>query len=418
MKKVTPSKRIGKAMEELLEQGTEGYVLREFLRLGKELLIQQLLEGEVEDFLGRGYYQRRKDGEFRGYRNGYEPRRLKDVDGELELMIPQIRQAPEPFNSRIASFFKGHTDLLDGLVMEMYARGLSTRDIEDTLVMLTGEQVLSKSSISRVTDALWEEYQAFSERDLSHLKVEYLFLDAIYESLRRYGDLKEAILCAWGITQGGKKVLISLGLGNKESYESWLEFLRDMVDRGMGIPVAITSDGAPGLIKAIEAVFPKSVRIRCWFHRMKNLQGKVPQEVWLDIKAELVGIRDAANYKQGLRLAKDFIDKYEKEYPSLVKAFKKDLEALLSHLKFPVAHRKSIRTTNLIERSFEEERRRSKVIPRFLTEKGALKLVYAVLIRASARWRRIKMGERERHQLRLIRESLGIAEKKEEEVLV
>ena len=417
MKKVAPSKKIGKAMEELLDQGTSGYVLREFLRLGKQLIIQQLLEGEVEDFLGRGYYQRRKNIEFRGYRNGYEPRRLKDVEGELELMIPQIRQAPEPFNSKVAGFFKGHTEILDKLAMEMYARGLSTRDIEDTLVILTGEQVLSKSSVSRVTDALWKEYQAFSERDLSHLKVEYLFLDAIYESLRRYGDLKEAILCAWGVTQEGKKVLISLGLGNKESYESWLDFLRDMVDRGMGTPVAITSDGAPGLIRAIETVFPKSVRIRCWFHRMGNLQGKVPQEVWPDIKAELVAIRDASSYKQGARLAREFIEKYEKEYPSLVKAFKKDLEALLSHLKFPVAHRKTIRTTNLIERSFEEERRRSKVIPRFLTEQGALKLVYAVLIRASTRWRRIKMGERERHQLRLIRERLKMAEK-EEEVLV
>jgi putative transposase len=141
---------------------------------------------------------------------------------------------------------------------------------------------------------------------------------------------------------------------------------------------------------------------------------KMSQEVWPDIKTELGAIRDAANYKQGLRLAKEFIEKYEKEYPSLVKAFEKDLEALLAHLKFPVAHRKSIRTTNLIERSFEEERRRSKVIPKFLTEKGALKLVCAVLTRSSARWRRIKMTEKEKHQLRLIRESLGISENKEE----
>jgi len=96
--------------------------------------------------------------------------------------------------TEVAQFFKGHTDLLDKLVVEMYARGLSTRDIEDTLVMLTGEKVLSKGSISRVTEALWREYQAFSERDLSQMKVEYLFLDAIYESLRRFGDVKEAVL--------------------------------------------------------------------------------------------------------------------------------------------------------------------------------------------------------------------------------
>ena len=181
MKKVPPSKRISKAMEELLEQGTEGYVLREFLRLGKQLLIQELLEQEVKDFLGRDHYERSR-GEFKGYRNGYEPRKLKDVEGELELMIPQVRQTTEPFNSRIAQFFKGHTDLLDRLVVEMYTRGLSTRDIEDTLVVLTGEKVLSKASVSRVTEALWGAYQALShlfgtgERKKSLFSLGYPFL--------------------------------------------------------------------------------------------------------------------------------------------------------------------------------------------------------------------------------------------------
>ena len=125
---------------------------------------------------------------------------------------------------------------------------------------------------------------------------------------------------------------------------------------------------------------------------MSNFRGKVPQELWPEIKAELEAIRDAANHKQGLRLAQEFISRHKDLYPSLVKAFREDLEALLYHLKFPVVHRRSIRTTNLIERSFEEERRRSKVIPRFLTEKSALRLVYGVLIRASARWRRVRMG--------------------------
>jgi len=109
-------------------------------------------------------------------------------------MVPQVRQAPEPFIPKVAQFFKGHTDLLDKLVVEMYARGLSTRDIEDTLVMLTVKEVLSSASVSRVSEALWKEYQAFSERDLYHIKVGYLFLGAIYESLRSYGDVKEAVL--------------------------------------------------------------------------------------------------------------------------------------------------------------------------------------------------------------------------------
>ena len=124
--------------------------------------MRKLPPSKLKDFLGRDHYERTK-GDFKGYRNGYEPRRLKDIEGELELMIPQVRQAPEPFIPKVAQFFKGHTDLLDKLVVEMYARGLSTRDIEDTLVMLTGEKVLYKGSISRVTEALWKECQAFGD---------------------------------------------------------------------------------------------------------------------------------------------------------------------------------------------------------------------------------------------------------------
>ena len=126
---------------------------------GRPRPMKKLPPSKLKDFLGRDHYERTK-GDFKGYRNGYEPRRLKDIEGELELMV---RQAPEPFIPKVAQFFKGHTDLLDKLVVEMYARGLSTRDIEDTLVMLTGEKVLSSASVSRVSEALWKEYQAFGD---------------------------------------------------------------------------------------------------------------------------------------------------------------------------------------------------------------------------------------------------------------
>ncbi|HQE25922.1 MAG TPA: transposase [Candidatus Atribacteria bacterium] len=198
--------------------------------------------------------------------------------------------------------------------------------------------------------------------DLSSFQVEYLFLDAIYESIRKQYGVKEGILCAWGICRGGEKVLLSVGLGNQESYEDWLEFLRDMVKRGLPVPTFVTSDGAPGLIKAIEAVFPKSIRGRCWFHRMQNFSHKVPKEVWPEIKLELIAIRDAKNYETGLKLAQEFKEEYSSTYPSLVKALNDDLEALLSHLKLPVNHRIYCRTTNLIERSKTLERRRTKVI--------------------------------------------------------
>lgn len=250
----------------------------------------------------RSYLTRRRQSIYRGdiIRGGKKPRRW---DTET------------PYTSRLKHFFRGNTDCLEKLTAEMYARGLSTRDIEDALIEATGDQILSKSSVSKVTEVLWEDYKRFKERDLSSYEVEYLFLDAIYESVRKLYGIKEAIVVAWGILRDGQKVLLYLSLGNKESYVHWLEFLRDMLKRGLRVPLSITSDGAPWCIKAIEAVFPKSLRIGCWFHRMKNFSGKVPPALWPELKAEILDIRDASSYQQGKAAAKSFIEKYEETFP-------------------------------------------------------------------------------------------------------
>jgi len=255
---------------------------------------------------------------FRGYRNGYEPMQVRTAEGKLRVEVPQVRGGEEPYRSKLKSFFRRHTDCLEKLAAEMYARGLSTRDIEDALYEASGEMVLSRTSVSKVTEVLWKEYEAFRRRDLSQYEVEYLFVDAIFESVRKLADIKEAILVGWGILRDGTKVPLSMALGNKESYEAWLEFFRDMVNRGLRTPVSITSDGAPGCIKAIEVMFPRSLRLRCWVHRMKNLAIKVPPIQWPEIKAEICEIRGASSYAQGKKLAESFIERYRGDYPSLV----------------------------------------------------------------------------------------------------
>lgn len=408
MKKIPPSERIRKEIDELLQEGTTGNLLGRVLHKGMRLIVQELYEAEATDFLERGHYERRGDRDFRGYRNGYEPRKIKTAEGVLDVELPQVRDTVEPFASKLKVFLRGNTGCLEKLAAEMYARGLSVRDIEDALIEGTGDMVLSKSCVSKVTDILWEDYERFRQRDISGHEVEYLFLDAVYESVRKLAGIKEAILAAWGIQRDGRKVLLSLGLGNKESYDSWLEFLRDMVGRGLRVPLSINSDGAPGAIKAIEVMFPKSLRLRCWVHRMRNLSQKVPPVLWPDLKAEIVEVRDASSYKQGKKLADSFIERHKKAYPSLTSCFSEDLEAILGHLRLPVRHRKSVRTTNLIERSFEEERRRTKIIPGFFTEQSCLKLVFSVLIRASKRWRRIVMDDMELKQIDTLRKELGL----------
>lgn len=139
-------------------------------------------------------------------------------------------------------------------------------------------------------------------------------------------------------------------------------------------------------------------------HKIRNVLDKVPEAVRDVVKAHLVAVRDAPDYALGKQLAEEVIRRFEKDYPSAMKSFRDDLEASLNHLKLPPAHRRSVRTTNTVERSFEEERRRAKVIPKFRTERECLKLVFAILWRASERWRGVRFTDIERRQLKRYRE--------------
>ncbi|MCK5345877.1 MAG: IS256 family transposase [Candidatus Heimdallarchaeota archaeon] len=290
----------------------------------------------------------------------------------------------------------------------MYVRGLSTRDIEESLETVTGERFLSQRSVSNITESLWEDYRRFCERDLSNYEVIYIVVDAVYESVRAHVKNKEAILAAYGILIDGRKILLHMELGQKESGDFCTEFLRNMVNRGLNVPVAINSDGAAGMIKAINEVFPHSLRLRCWVHKMKNLSNKLPLEIWEQIKPEVEAIRDSLSYDEGLQRLDQLMRKTENKYPSFIKCLLDDHEVLLNVLRLPRRHQKNIRSTNLIERTSVEERRRTKIIPQFLTEKSCLKLVFSVLYRASLRWKKISMLEFELSQIHQLKKNLGI----------
>ena len=237
--------------------------------------------------------------------------------------------------------------------------------------------------------------------------MEYLFVDAVFESLRRHGA-KEAVLVAWCIATDGRKHLLHLGVGNKESEACWTEFFRGLLTRGLRLPTTVTFDGAPGLIKAITVCFPHSVRIRCWFHRLANIRAKLPGEAAAEVLAHLYAVRDAPTLDAARAAAERFTNTYAGVYPAAVACFRDDLDALLAIHRVPVRHRIRVRTTNLCERSFVEERRRTKVIPRLMDEKAAMKLVFATLIRAADRWCRLSISDLERHQLKLLRAELGL----------
>ncbi len=415
--KILPSERISNELSELFLKGSEPQedLLGTILKKSLQKTVQELLEQEVSKKLNREYYQRRSEEDTSEvYRNGYEQRNFKTAEGRIPIEVPQLRNTEEPYRSEILKLLGKRSSELERIVKEMYVRGLSTRDVEDLLRTEDGELLLSRSSVSEVTSSLNEEYEKFINRDLSSYDLIYLFADGVYESLRRMSGRKEAILCAWGILATGEKIMLHLSLGNKENYETWKEFFRDMLSRGLRVPMLVISDGAPGLIKAIEDCFPESKRQHCIAHKLRNISNKLSDEGREELMPLIRNVYYSANEKVARLSAIEIINEYSSVYPAAIKCFQEDLDCCLNFLKFPKGHHQFIRTTNLLERTFEEQKRRTKVIPRFFDEKSCMKLVFGTMIRVSEKWKRIKMTRYDLTLLKNIRSLFGWKENSDE----
>lgn len=405
MKRIPASRATRERLEKLFSgkadvEDVKGAMVREAVRL----IVEEALEGEVDDALGRGYYESGAAAGG-GYRNGYRRDKLKSAEGRIEYAVPQVSDRAEPFRSRIRAILRGRTEELERLAVEMYARGLSTRDIEAAFSDASGRSLLSRSAVSQVTEVLWQQYEAFASRDLSEFNVLYLFVDGIAERLH-LGQPREAVLCAWAILEDGKKALLHLAPGTKEDTASCRALFHDLKHRGLTDPLLGATDGAPGLIRAFEECWPQSLRQRCLAHRMRNLEAKVPADRWPEFKAQAWNCYTAASAGLAEILRDQVVATWQRELPTAVGCFLDDFGACIAHLKLPLAHRKAARTTNLLERLFGEERRRTKTIPHAFGERPVLKLMYAALIRASDSWRGVKVTEFETRQLQALREDL------------
>jgi transposase-like protein len=406
MERIPASERTRERLKALMNGESEMADGRsELVRLAARLIIEEALEGEARDAVGRDYYARGASPGA-GYRNGYRPGRVKSAEGAIDYSAPQIADREEPFRSKLRGMLGKRTEELETLAVELYARGLSTRDIEAVFADEAGRSLLSRTAVSEITERLWAEYETFASRDLSEFEVVYLFVDGIAERLH-LGQPREAVLAAWGILSDGKKALLHLAPGTKEDTASCREFFQDLRRRGLPDPLLVASDGAPGMIRAIEECFPRSVRQRCLAHKMRNLQSKVPEDVWPEFHARTRACYQAASPALARLLRDDIAATYGRDLPSAVACLDDDFEACIAHLRFPLGHRRAIRTTNLLERLFGEERRRTKVIPHAFGERAVLKLMYAALIRAAERWRGIRVTEFEQRQLKAIRDELN-----------
>jgi len=392
MKRVAPSIRMKEQVDGILQGTAVGAVdpMKGFVRSLARYILQVHIEEEATEFLGRGRYQRGQRHRA-GLRNGYEGTGVQTEAGLIDLRVPQLRGTEEPFRSPLLTRLGKRSEDLEDLVRGMYVRGLSTLDVQDLYGDTFGESRLSKSTVSRITSRLNADFEVWKKRDLTELKVVYLFLDGQYHAVRQGTEEKEGVLSAFALLESGEAVLLHLELGGGESFDAWLAFLQDMTARGLSDPLMVIFDGAPGLKKAIRRVWPKVFRQRCQVHKMRNILAKLPKGMQGRMKKLVHQVFRAPSYEEALKRGRALIGRFKDRYSAAMECLEKDLEESVTHLRFPSEHHIRIRTTNRLERLNGEGRRRTKVIPRFPTERSCLSLLYASLITASAKWRGVIM---------------------------
>ena len=423
--RVSPTEKIRYEIDALFTEGMDlAKTLEQVARLGARLIIQTAVEAEVEEFLGRARYQRvaQVEDARAGSRNGFCPTTIKTTAGPVTVQRPKLRGTTEKFASRLFGAGVTRTNALESLVIAGYVRGLSDRDVEATLADALGaEAALSKSTVSRVCEAIKTEFARWAERSLTDLALDYLFLDGSFFKMHE-GARAEPVLAAWGITTAGAPVLVGLAPAGSESTDAWADFLDELKGRGLRPPLLAISDAAPGLLSALEQVFPQSLRQKCLIHRARNVLAKVPAEAQTELKNaywKLFDVDDVLDGKDGPQLAPGpelvafvqarievFAETYGGHYPAAVKCLLTDREQLTSYLRFPREHHRRIRHSNFIERTFGETRRRVKVIGRLPGEVSCLSLVWAVLDRASRGWRGFTMTSDGTRQLQDLRRAL------------
>lgn len=357
-----------------------GMNLMSLLQFGSDLLLKEAIAAEITAYLGRKHYQHRAEGaEFNGHRNGHQPSRIDTPIGQVEYERPKVAYAPD-FRSQFHVPHMRRPDEFAAAVTDMYINGTSTRKVKKSLRAITGKKVrLTRSTVSRITKRLRDEFAGWKARPLGELEVAYLFLDAIRIGMRVGGTEKDAVLIAYAIMRDGRMELIAIDLGHSESERSWGKFVSDLKARGLKDPLLVCSDGNAGVIKAIDQNFATSYRQRCVKHREANILDAVPKAEQESVAKVLKRIfYGATSLEQAKQFLKIFKKDFAKTYPTAWERLTTDLDQCLSFYLFPTNHWKRIRTSNKLERLNKEIKRRLKVIGRHPDENGCLSLIYAV----------------------------------------
>lgn len=380
-------------MNNILEQKTEEKkesMLDVLARQGALKMLTEALDLEVTAFLERRRYERAK-AETKGYRNGKRARQVTVLGGGMTVAVPRVSGVE--YHSSILAPYQRRSPGVDELFRRLYLEGLSSRDFEPALRALIGpEATLSASSIQRLAVRFQREFEAFGRRSLAKKRYAYVWADGVYLKAGLENE-KAAILVLVGINEHGRKELISVMEGYRESYESWKEIWRGVKERGMAAPLLVIGDGIAGLWKAVADVYPSAKDQRCWKHKMVNIVDKVPslkQEEVLDRLRAAYQTDTRAKAEQHLAvLAEDL----QNRYPKAAQCIREDQEALLRYFDYPAAHWIHLKTTNPIESIFASVRLRTYVMRRFQKAHAAAAFVCTIIQRLSYNWRPILRPE-------------------------
>lgn len=358
--------------------------------------IQELLEEEVTAFLGRRRSERRpavSEGAA-AYRNGYgKARRLAMSSGTIEVRRPRVRGLEERFESRVIPLFKRRTEQVGELLPQLYLHGLAQRDFELALRGLLGEGApLSPSSIERLRGKWVAEYEAWRERSLVGLEPVYLWADGIYVKAGLEKD-KAALLVIVAALRDGRKIVLAVEAGHRESTATWAAILRDLRRRGMKIPRLVVADGHLGIWAALAEIFPEVAEQRCWNHKLVNVLDRLPRRIQAEARNLLRQIPYAQTREEAEQLRDRFLERYRDAYPAAADTLVRDWERMVTFYEFPKEHWKHLRTTNPVESPFAPVRLRTSAGKRYKKVANATALIWRLLLVAERTFRRLDHPE-------------------------
>jgi transposase-like protein len=389
-----------KRIFENVDTGGGEYSLEAVVRSAAQRMIQGALEAEVTEFLGRLPGEKSEAAEgFRGYRNGHhKERKISTAVGALTLRQPRVSDVPTEageYRSQLLRPYKRRSEGLDSLFPRLFIEGLATRDFEPALRALIGEEApLSPSSISRLNKQFKDEYNEWKSRRLDDLEIIYMWADGIYLKAG-IADEKLCALVVMGADRTGKKHLLAIVEGYRESKESWLELLRDLKNRGMNEPAIAVADGALSFWAALPEVWHQTKKQLCWLHKIRNILDKLPKAEHKEATERIRAVYLSEEKVNAERLAKNLMNDWKQTgYLKAVECLERALERLLTFHAFPSEHARHLRTTNPIESPFAAVKLRTNAARRFRTPRSALHLLFKLLQRSEKGWQRLSFPEK------------------------